>query len=50
MSDLLFVCVCVYVYVCVCFQVPTKFRMDIGFLEAGVLGICELPNFVVASI
>lgn len=25
-------------------------RMDIGFLGAGVAGICELPNFVGAGI
>lgn len=45
-----FICVCVCVYVCACFQVPTKVRMDIGFLGVGVAGICELPNFVGAGI
>ena len=38
----IYMCVCIWcVHACVCMQVPTEFRREIGFHEAGVIGVYE---------
>lgn len=38
------------VYMHVCVQVPTEFRREIGFLEAGVIGVYEPLSMCTAGI